>query len=75
MQQATGSATERTVGLDLGDRTSRYCIVSQDGTLLEEGKIATTETALRRHFSPMDRARVALEVGTHSPWVGRLVAE
>ena len=75
MQQATGSAVERTVGLDLGDRTSRYCILSQDGTLLEEGQVATTEAALRRHFSPMDRARVALEVGTHSPWVGRLVAD
>ena len=75
MQQATGSAVERTVGLDLGDRTSRYCILSQDGTLLEEGQVATTEAALRRHFSPMDRARVALEVGTHSPWVSRLVAD
>ncbi len=75
MQQATGSAVERTVGLDLGDRTSRYCILSQDGTLLEEGQVATTEVALRRHFSPMDRARVALEVGTHSPWVSRLVAD
>ncbi len=32
MQQATGSAVERRVGLDLGDRTSRYCILSQDGT-------------------------------------------
>jgi transposase len=74
MQQATGSARERTVGLDIGDRTSRY-ILSQDGTLLEEGQVATTETALRRRFSPINRARVALEVGTHSPWVGRLVAD
>ncbi len=45
MQQATGSAVEKTVGLDLGDRTSRYCILSQDGTLLEEGQVATTEAA------------------------------
>jgi len=37
MQQATETAVERTVGLDLGDRTSRYCILSREGTLLEEG--------------------------------------
>ncbi len=37
MQQATGTARERTVGLDLGDRTSRFCILDQDGATLEEG--------------------------------------
>ena len=51
MQQATGTAVERTVGLDLGDRTSRYYILSREGTLLEEGRIATTEASLRRRFS------------------------
>lgn len=75
MQQATGTAVERTVGLDLGDLTSRYYILSREGTLLEEGRIATTEASLRRRFSSMDRARVAFEVGAHSPWVGRLVAD
>ena len=75
MKEATGLAREKTVGLDLGDRTSRFCILDQDGALLEEGRIATTEASLRRRFSSMDRARVAFEVGTHSPWVGRLVAD
>jgi len=75
MKEATGLAREKTVGLDLGDRTSRFCILDQDGALLEEGRIATTEASLRRRFSLMDRARVAFEVGAHSPWVGRLVAD
>jgi transposase len=75
MQEATGSAGEKTVGLDLGDRSSRYCILSREGTLLEEGRIATTEASLRRHFSALDRARVAFEVGAHSPWVSRLLAD
>ena len=75
MQQATGSAVEKTVGLDLGDRTSRYCILGPDGALVEQGRMATTEASLRRRFASMERARVAFEVGAHSPWVGRLVAE
>src|SRR5208337_3033221 len=61
-----------TVGIDLGDRFSRYCIVNADGEVMEEGRIATTAAALERHFGGEARQRIALECGTHSPWVSRL---
>jgi transposase len=41
--------------------------------MMEEGRIRTTEEALRRHFEGEPRQRVALECGTHSPWVSRLL--
>src|SRR5271157_5475668 len=62
-----------TVGIDLGDRFSRYCIVNADGEVMEEGRIATTAAALERHFGGEARQRIALECGTHSPWVSRLL--
>jgi transposase len=62
-----------TVGIDLGDRFSRYCVVNQDGEVMEEGRIATTPTALERHFAGESRQRIAMECGTHSPWVSRLL--
>ena len=65
----------QTIGLDLGDRNSRFCRLSADGQVLEESGVATTSTAIRKMFGPMGRCRVALEVGTHSPWVSRLLAE
>jgi transposase len=42
---------------------------------VEEGRIATTEVALRRRFASVAPMRIAIEVGTHSPWVSRLLTE
>lgn len=62
-----------TVGLDLGDRFIHYCMLDQESEVTEEGRIRATEAALRRHFEGEPRLRVALECGTHSPWVSRLL--
>lgn len=62
-----------TVGLDLGDRYSRYCLLNGKGEVIEEGRIQSTETTFRRHFEGEPRQRIALECGTHSPWVSRLL--
>lgn len=63
-----------TVGLDLGDQSSRYCILDEAGNILAEGKLATSAAALQALFGKMPCSRVALEVGTHSPWVSRQIA-
>lgn len=63
-----------TIGLDLGDRTSRYCILDAGGEVLSEGELPTTKTGLNSLFGKMPCSRVALEVGTHSPWVSRQIA-
>ena len=64
-----------TVGLDLGDRFSRYCLVNALGEVVEEGRIQSSLEAMRRHFEGELRLRVALECGMHSPWVSRLLSE
>lgn len=66
---------ERTVGLDLGDRFSHYCVLQAQGEVIEEGRIATTERGLRQQFATCPRQRIALECGTHSPWVSRLLEQ
>lgn len=78
MQQDTGVAAVfvgRTVGLDLGDRWSRYCVLDLRGEIVQEGRVATTAEALEALFGAIAPARVALEVGTHSPWVSRAIAK
>ena len=62
-----------TIGIDLGDRTSRYAIVDGQGELVNEGAIATTRRAITKALATMPCCRIALEVGTHSPWVSRLI--
>jgi len=61
------------VGLDLGDRYSWLCVLDGEGQVVEEARIPTTEAGVRRWFETRSVGRVALEVGTHSPWVSRLV--
>lgn len=63
-----------TIGLDLGDKMSHYCVLAGDGEKLYEGKVATNKQALAEVFGALAKCRIALEVGTHSPWVSRLLA-
>lgn len=62
-----------TVGLDLGDEISRVCCIDASGAVVKTGSLSTTPAALESHFSGLPRCRVALEVGTHSPWVSRVL--
>src|SRR6202521_6154527 len=64
-----------TIGLDLGDRSSWYCVLDETGEVLLEQKLSTTPKAMREVFGAMPRSRIALETGMHSPWVSRLLSE
>jgi len=60
-----------TIGLDLGDRRSRYCVLDQDGDIIQEDSVATTKDGLTRIPGGAAASRIIIEVGTHSPWVSR----
>jgi len=62
-----------TIGMDLGDKTSRYCQLDGSGEMVQEGSVATTKKGMTQVFGAMGRCRIAIEVGTHSPWVSRLL--
>ena len=59
------------VGLDLGDRSSRYAIVDEDGELIAEGDCRNTPAGLAKVFAEMPPSRVALETGSQSGWIAR----
>jgi transposase len=62
-----------TIGVDLGDRFSAYCVLNESGEIVLERKVATTPDAMKQVFGSMPRCRIAMETGTHSPWVSRLL--
>jgi transposase len=64
-----------TIGVDLGDRWSFYCVLEEAGKIILEQKVSTTPEAMKQTFSRIPQSRIALETGTHSPWVSRLLAE
>src|SRR5215204_21989 len=66
-----------TAGLDLADKYSYLCLIDTgSGEVVEEGRLRTTPEAFRRRFaSEQPPMRIAIETGTHSPWVSRLLEE
>jgi transposase len=62
-----------TIGLDLGDRWSCYCVLDEHGEIVLEQKVATTPEGVKQAFGKMPRCRIAMETGTHSPWVSRVL--
>jgi transposase len=74
---STRKIPKMTAGLDLGDKHSYLCLIDTDtGQVLEEGRfLRTTPEALGQRFEGCEPMRIAIEVGTHSPWVSRLLEE
>jgi transposase len=60
-----------TIGMDLGDKTSRYCMLSHEGEILREGQGTATNAGIAGAFGSLGRVRIAIEVGAHSLWVSR----
>jgi transposase len=59
-----------TIGIDLGDKVSRYCMVDQEGEVMEEGTFRNQASSLEKHFGDRPR-RIALEAGAQSAWISR----
>lgn len=69
-----GCQRSLTIGMDLGDKTSRCCAIGESGEVLSEQSVTTTKKGMGEFFGGLGACRIALEVGTHSPWVSRLLA-
>ena len=68
-------APATTVGVDLSDRFTSFCVLDSQGEILEESKVRTTPEAFERRFGGVGSCRMVMEVGTHSPWASRKLAE
>lgn len=73
MQHFSKVGAKVTVGIDLGDKHSYLYVLDAEGQFLEEGRLKSTADALKDRFARIEAALVAVETGTHSPWVSRLL--
>ena len=63
-----------TTGIDVGDRYSHLCLLDDEsGEVIEESRITTSPAAFERRFSDREHMRVAIEAGTHSLWISRIL--
>ncbi len=70
--QASGGLT---IGIDLGDQTSSYCVLDNTGGIQAEERLLTSRASLELHFGSLAASRVVVECGTHSAWVSRWFQE
>ena len=70
---AEREASTLVIGIDLGDRSSAYCVRTLGQQIVKEAMVVATATAIREAFQELRRQRVAMETGTHSRWLAQLL--
>ena len=63
------------VGLDVGDKFTDFCVLDDVGAVVETGRFRTIRKSYESHLRSLGRARVVLEVGTHSRWISSVLSE
>ncbi len=66
---------EITIGLDLGDRRHRFCVLDGAGGIREEGSVPNDRGALGELSNRYPGALAVVEAGCHSPWISRYLEE
>ena len=62
-----------TIGVDMGDRNHSICVLDNDGKVIERTTVSNTDKAIRKYFEKLEPCLIALEAGTHSAWVSRIL--
>ncbi|MEL6187181.1 MAG: IS110 family transposase [Myxococcota bacterium] len=63
-----------TLGIDLGDKQSDVCVLGSEGAVVRRFRVKTTSSGFQGRLAHWAGARAVVEVGTHSPWVSRLLS-
>ncbi len=63
------------VGIDVHQKSSQVCELSEEGVILETSQIPSTESAYLRWFQNRETMRIVIECGGSSRWVFRLLRE
>lgn len=76
MHDDTTGGIQRVMGIDVGDRRCHYYVLDQEtGETLGQGSFRTRPEILEEHLKGDLRLLVAIEAGSHSQWMSRLVTE
>jgi transposase len=67
-----------TIGMDISDKKSEICAIDRKGNVLERRQVVNSLTGLAEGFSNFEASAqtlVAMEAGTHSPWISRALSD
>jgi transposase len=67
------TSSQTVIGIDLGDKKHAVCVMNQAGKILRQSSILNNAASLQQLCDEYPCALVVIEVGTHSPWISRLL--
>jgi transposase len=62
-----------TIGIDLGDKKSHFCILNEQAQVIARGFLPSTISAFRREFEGLPPCLLAIEAGAHSLWANQVL--
>ena len=71
------SVSQYTVGMDIGDQSISICVLNSAGGIDRRTTIATRKESIVLFFktlAPPEVVTIAIEAGSHSPWVSHLLS-
>jgi len=60
-----------TIGMDLGDKKHVITILDEDGVITKSYSLRNVRSSIIKYFKKYQGSTVAIEAGTHSPWISR----
>ena len=72
MSQPTVISYPRTIGFDVGSRSSVFCVLDESGEVCEQGTVSMSRALLARFFNGQSTSRVILEASGSSRWTAQL---
>lgn len=64
-----------TIGMDLGDKNNLIFVLDDAGNVLKTSVITNNKKSIVKFFTHYAGATVAIEAGTHSPWISRVLEQ
>jgi transposase len=61
------------IGIDIGDKKNFVCILNNKGEILFRKEILNNKEQMEEYFESIEKASIVFEVGSHSPWISRLL--
>jgi transposase len=80
MKKSSKKQSEKTmnevvaIGIDTSDRTGKFYAIDDEGKMIAEGTLALRTPELEKWAQSIRATVIAIEAGTHSPWISRLLA-
>lgn len=71
MKQVSVKVPARSIGIDLGDDSSSYCVLDGRGQVIREGSIETNRSSFDDLLAKRPKSRVILEASRQSHWTSK----